>query len=151
MAGRPDGKALRIVDENVAHAVHTSDKIDLDAVDAVYRLQHADVGFPYEAVGGIQIRLGRRRRCDAADRGNQLFEFFSERFDRGFRHGRSGELLLRGTDTRIRRKAKEKAWFSLGKIAVPPLLGLSRSGDLVELRDKQLPWPQNRVTTMRKP
>ena len=80
VGGQAGGETLGVVDQDVAHAVDAADQPDVDAVDALHRLENARLGRPDEAVGRGEIGRLRRRRRQAADRLDQPVELFGERF-----------------------------------------------------------------------
>src|SRR5262249_8575172 len=59
VGGKARGKAPRIVEQDVAHAVDAAQELEIDAIDRGYRLQPFGIGMPDEGVGG----------ADVADRG----------------------------------------------------------------------------------
>ena len=89
IVGRQSGREpLCIVDEDVANPVHALDEVDVDAVDAVHRLQKRRFSLPYEAVGAIQVAGGRLRRGEAGYRLDQLVELSVQDINAAVGHGK---------------------------------------------------------------
>ncbi len=72
------GEAPGVVEQYVAHPVDAADQPDLDAVDAMDRLQEAWIGHPDETIGGFELGLGGQRRRQPRHGGNQPVELFRE-------------------------------------------------------------------------
>jgi hypothetical protein len=62
------GEPLRVVEQDVAHAVDAAQQVEIDAVDRRDRLEPLALGVPDEGVGGGDVGRRVRRRREALER-----------------------------------------------------------------------------------